>query len=48
MVDVKASPLLSKNACKLLGLIKFVNEVKPTIHAADANGMLEEVSDLFE
>lgn len=48
VVDVKVSPLLSKNACKLLGLIKFVNEVKPTIHAADANGMLEEFSDVFE
>ena len=29
IVDAEFCPLLSKNACKLLGVIKFVNEVKP-------------------
>lgn len=41
VVDVKVSTFLSKNACKLLGVIKFVN-------AAVANGMLEEFSDVFD
>lgn len=40
--------MLSKNACKLLGLIKFVNEVKTTIPDLDVKAILKKYPDVSD
>ena len=49
IVDIKCMPLLSKNACKLLGLVKFIDQAKSEPHTEISNDkILQKYKDVFE
>ena len=49
VVDAKFCPLLSKNACQMLGVIKICNEIKPQIDDIDGvESLVSNYPDVFE
>ena len=48
ILDAEITPLLSKGACRLLNLIKFVNKVSPSVKETAVEALTQNYPDVFK